>query len=56
MLMDNGFKDHIEGLIPCPLQAVSGGNTTNPEFVLWRRFDIMILSWLYPSLTSEIMG
>ena len=27
-----------------------------PEFISWRRYDRMLLSWLYSSLTPEIMG
>ena len=51
----NGFEDHIEGLKICPPQKTSSGET-NPDFVMWRRFDRMILSWIYSSLTPEIMG
>ena len=51
----NGFEDHIEGLTVCPSKTTSNGGT-NPEFILWKRFDRMILSWIYSSLTPEIMG
>ena len=51
----NGFKDHVEGLKPCPSNETSSGDI-NPEFIHWRRYDRMILSWLYSSLTPEIMS
>ena len=51
----NGFKDHVEGLKPCPSKETSSGDI-NPEFIHWRRYDRMILSWLYSSLTPEIMS
>ncbi|RVW71084.1 Retrovirus-related Pol polyprotein from transposon RE1 [Vitis vinifera] len=55
VIFANGFEDHIEGLKICPPQKTSSGET-NPDFVMWRRFDRMILSWIYSSLTPEIMG
>ena len=54
VIFANGFEDHIEGLKICPPQKTSSGET-NPDFVMWRRFDRMILSWIYSSLTPEIM-
>ncbi|KAL6316706.1 hypothetical protein AAG906_019637 [Vitis piasezkii] len=50
----NGFEDHIEGLRPCPPKTISTGEV-NPDFLVWRRYDRMILSWIY-SLTPEVMG
>ncbi|KAJ9678334.1 hypothetical protein PVL29_020488 [Vitis rotundifolia] len=55
VIFANGFEDHIEGLKICPPQKTSS-RETNPDFILWRRFDRMILSWIYSSLTPEIMG
>ncbi|RVW33351.1 hypothetical protein CK203_085317 [Vitis vinifera] len=51
----NGFDEHIEGLKPCPHQMIATGEV-NPDFLTWRRFDRMILSWIFSSLTLEIMG
>ena len=51
----NGFEDHAEGLKPCPPKETSFGDI-NLEFIHWRRYDRMILRWLYSSLTQEIMG
>ena len=51
----NGFEDHIEGLRPCPPKTISTGEV-NPDFLVWRRYDRMILSWIYSSLTPEVMG
>ena len=51
----NGFEDHIEGLRPCPLKIISIGEV-NLDFLIWRRYDHMILSWIYFSLTPDVMG
>ena len=51
----NGFEDHIEGLRPCPPKIISTGEV-NPDFLVWRRYDRMILSWIYSSLTPDVMG
>ena len=55
IIYTNDFEDHIEGLTVCISKTTSNGEM-NPEFILWRRFDRMIFSWIYSSLTSEIMG
>ena len=51
----NDIEDHVEGLTVYPSKTISNGEI-NPEFILWIRFDRMILSWIYSSLTPEIMG
>ena len=58
--MDNvifayGFEDYIEGIFVCPSRTLSI-RSINPEFVAWRCQDRMILSWIYSSLTLEIMA
>ncbi|KAL6315684.1 hypothetical protein AAG906_005775 [Vitis piasezkii] len=42
----NGFKDHVEGLKPCPSKETSSGDI-NPEFIHWRRYDRMILKKIF---------
>ena len=51
----NGFEEYIDGTKPCPPQELHTGEL-NPDFVQWRRFDRMVLSWLYSTLTPDIMG
>ncbi|KAJ9672694.1 hypothetical protein PVL29_026062 [Vitis rotundifolia] len=51
----NGFEEYIDGTKPCPPQELHTGEL-NPAFVQWRRFDRMVLSWLYSTLTPDIMG
>ena len=55
VIFTNGFEDHIEGVKSCPSKTTSNGEM-NPDFILQRRFDQMVLSWIFSSLTSEIMG
>ena len=52
----NGFENFIEGLSVCPEKTVPTTGIINPEFVTWRRHDRLILSWIYSSLTPEIMA
>ncbi|KAJ9691425.1 hypothetical protein PVL29_013564 [Vitis rotundifolia] len=51
----NGFEEYIDGTKPCPPQELHTGEL-NPAFVQWRRFDRMVLNWLYSTLTPNIMG
>ena len=55
VIFANGFEEHIEGLKVCPSKATDSVEL-NPEFISWRQFDRMILSWIYSSLTPEIMA
>ena len=55
VIFANGFEDHIEGLNMCPSKMTTAG-TINLKFISWRRYDRMILSWLYSFFTPEIMG
>ncbi|KAL5553418.1 hypothetical protein UlMin_040819 [Ulmus minor] len=52
----NGFENFIEGLSVCPEKTDPTTGAVNPEFVAWRRQDRLILSWIYSSLTPEIMA
>ena len=49
----NGFEEHIERLKPCPSQMTVTGEV-NPDFLTWRRFDHMILSWIFSSHLHQI--
>ncbi|KAL5552466.1 hypothetical protein UlMin_039867 [Ulmus minor] len=51
----NGFENFIEGISICPQKETSDG-LVNPDFVVWRRQDRMILSWIYSFLTPGIMA
>ncbi|KAL5579599.1 hypothetical protein UlMin_012041 [Ulmus minor] len=51
----NGFENFIEGISICPQKETSDG-LVNLDFVVWRRQDRMILSWIYSSLTPGIMA
>ena len=55
VIFANGFEDYIEVLKVCPPKETSFGNS-NPEFIQWRRYDRMILSWIFSTLTPKIMG
>ena len=50
----NGFEEHIEGLRTCSPKT-NAARETNPEFLTRRRFDCMVLSWIYSSLTPKVM-
>ena len=51
----NGFEEFIGRTKPCPSKELPTGDI-NPEFVQWRHFDRMVLSWLYSTLTLDIMS
>ena len=52
----NGFEVFIDGLSICPEKTLPSSGAVNPDFIAWRRQDRMILSWIYSSLTPEIMA
>ena len=56
VIFTNGFEDFIEGSSVCPEKTTQATRLINPEFVAQRRKDRMILSWIYSSLTLEIMA
>ena len=43
IIFANGLEDYIDGLKVCLSKEISIG-VLNPEFILWRRFDHIILS------------
>ena len=51
----NGFEDYIDGTKKCPPKEIRSGEA-NPEFIKWRRLDRLILSWIYSTLTPDIMS
>ena len=55
VIFANSCEERIEGLKACPPKTTTTGEI-NPEFLKWRRYDCRIPSWIYSSLTPEIMG
>ena len=51
----NGFEDYIDGTKNCPPKEIRSGEA-NPEFIKWRQLDRLILSWIYSTLTADIMS
>ena len=51
----NGFEDYIDGTKKCQPKEIRSGEA-NPEFIKWRRLDRLILSWIYSTLTPDIMS
>ncbi|KAL5569233.1 hypothetical protein UlMin_025808 [Ulmus minor] len=56
MIFANGFEDFIEGSSVFPEKTIQATGLSNPEFIAWQRQDRLILSWIYSSLTTEIMA
>ncbi|XP_062093549.1 uncharacterized protein LOC133799561 [Humulus lupulus] len=52
----NGIDDFLEGTNQAPAQTISGSTALNHEFVQWCKKDRLILSWIYSSLSPEIMA
>ena len=52
----NGIEDFLDGTVTVPPEHLPGQATLNPDFQLWRRKDRLILSWLFSSLTPELMS
>ncbi|KAL5548887.1 hypothetical protein UlMin_004118 [Ulmus minor] len=56
VIFANGFEDFIEGSSVYPEKTIQATGLSNSEFIAWRRQDRLILSWIYSSLTTEIMA
>ncbi|RVW85248.1 LRR receptor-like serine/threonine-protein kinase FLS2 [Vitis vinifera] len=52
VIFANSFEDYIERLKACPPKETRSGDP-NPEFIQWRCYDQMILSWIFSTLTPE---
>lgn len=55
VIFANSFEDYIERLKACPPKETRSGDP-NPEFIQWRCYDPIILSWIFSTPTPEIMG
>ena len=55
VLFANGFENRIDGLKTCTLKETNSSDI-NPNFILLSCFDWLILSWIYSTLTPEIIG
>lgn len=55
VIFANGFEDHIKGLSKCPPTEIIQG-MVNLDFIAWRRYEILILCWLYSSFNSGYNG
>ncbi|GMN71348.1 hypothetical protein TIFTF001_053389 [Ficus carica] len=57
IIIENGLEEYIDGSYPCPPKLIDPQNRVqNPEYTTWRRFNRIIMSWIYASLTEEVMG
>ena len=52
----NGLEDFVDGTAAAPPQHLPNSSALNPEFIQWRRKDRLILSWIYSSLSPELMS
>ena len=52
----NGLEDFIDVSATSPPQFLGDSRTLNPNFIQWRRKDRLILSWIYSSLSPEIIA
>ena len=55
VIFANSFEDYIERLKACPPKETRSGDP-NPEFIQWRCYDPIILSWIFSTPTPDIMG
>ena len=55
VIFANGFEEYVEGVKQCPPKNPPSGEL-NSQFVQWCHLDQMILSWLYSTLTQDIMS
>nr|CDH30699.1 putative Ty1-copia-like retrotransposon [Cercis chinensis] len=64
IVVANGYEDILEGTRSCPYQWIAVTDTAstthgsvilNPEYVLWQRQNRLVMSWIYSSLTEQMM-
>ncbi|PON47862.1 hypothetical protein TorRG33x02_321990 [Trema orientale] len=57
VIIANGLEDFIDGSRPCPPRFTDPARQiVNAEYIAWQRFNRLIMSWIYASLTQGVMG
>lgn len=57
IIIANGLKDFIDGTRPSsPLFSYPTQRLLNPDYTTWHRFNKLIMSWFYVSITKGMMG
>ena len=52
----NGLEDFIDGCHPCPIRFLDSQiQIVNLDFTTWHRFNRLIMSWIYASLTERML-
>lgn len=50
--------DHVDGSVPAPpcvLTNSAGESKPNPDFLLWKQIDRLVLSWIQATLSPDIL-
>ena len=55
VIIAHGLEGYIDGTNKCPMKFLDQQSSINPLFTLWMHQDRMLLSWIYSSLTKNIM-
>ena len=56
VIIANGLEDFIDGSRPCPMKFLNlEQGMVNPEYTLWHRYSRLIMSWLYASVSDNVM-
>ncbi|RVW56403.1 Retrovirus-related Pol polyprotein from transposon RE1 [Vitis vinifera] len=57
VIIANGLEDFIEGETPIPAKFLDDAQLqVNPLFIQWERTNILVMSWIYYSLTPAMVG
>ena len=55
-IIANGLEDFIDGCHPCPIRFLDSQiQIVNLDFTTWHRFNRLIMSWIYASLTERML-
>ncbi|KAJ9700302.1 hypothetical protein PVL29_005888 [Vitis rotundifolia] len=56
VIIVNGLDDFIDGSRPCPPRFLDlQQQILNLEYSVWHRYNRLLMSWLYASLSEDIM-
>lgn len=57
VIMAHGLDHFIDGTHPCPPRFLDEEPCTlNPEYAVWNRYNRLVMSWFYSSLTESMLG
>ena len=56
IVIANGVEEMIDGSRPCLPKFLENSKSTNPDFQIWQRQNLLVMCWIYSSLFENVMS